>query len=271
MWMRRFIGITVCLLVCLQGIALVQYWDEERYLAGLMDRIAAPSLLPSEQAIKVLEFLKEKPDIDNQSYFLWPIFKFLRATPRQVIEQGGECGDRSRLVIRLLGVRGIHAAKWALYSREMKSVHAAVELEAETGKMVVDPLFGLWFPRSGGGYYGISELKRSPEILRHRVQSLVQEGNRPGTSDLRGYPFEQYSYEHAKTINWDKWPGTWTIYNALRQISGPSVDDLPRPAVVETPQLMVVTMAATLQGSLLAAYVLAGRMRKRFGPKKESV
>ena len=85
--------------------------------------------------------------------------------------------DRSRLVIRLLRLHGIEASKWALYTKEMKSVHAVVELEAETGKMVADPLYGLWFPRPDGGYYDIKELRQSPSILRGRIQTLVREGN----------------------------------------------------------------------------------------------
>ena len=259
MRLRNLIALLFVCLLGVQALSIAHFLDEERYLSDLMDRIAPRTLPPSEQAIKVVELLKEMPDIDNPSYFLLPIFGFLRATPRQVMEQGGECGDRSRLVIRLLNVRGIKASKWALYTREMKSVHAVVELEVETGKMVVDPLFGLWFPRVGGGYYGIRELRQSPEILKNRVQSLVQEGKHPGTSDLHGYPFEQYSYEHAKTINWDKGPGMWAIYNALRRISGPSVDHLPRPAFVEAPQLMVLIIAALLQSCLLALYFVLGR------------
>ncbi|MEK7762051.1 MAG: hypothetical protein AAB433_10750 [Nitrospirota bacterium] len=258
----------VCLLG-MQALSIVHSLDEERYLSDLMDRIAPRSLPPSEQAIKVVESLKEKPDIDNPSYFLLPIFGFLRATPRQVMEQGGECGDRSRLVIRLLNVRGIKASKWALYSSEGKSVHATVELEAESGKMVVDPLFGLWFPRSSGGYYGIRELRESPEILHDRIERLLEEGKRPGTSDLRTYPLNDYSYAYAKTINWDKWVGMRMVYNVLRVIVGPVVDNFQRPTFVENPHFMVVIIAAGLQGGLIALYFavvrIEGNMKRERG------
>ena len=199
-----------CLFV-LQCISIIHYLNEEEYLLGLMDRVAPRSLPPSEQAIKVVESLKGLPVKDfsamqqDSRYFLLPIFSFLRPMPRQVMEQGGDCADRSRLVIRMLRLHGIGASKWALYTKEMKSVHAVVELEAETGKMVADPDFGLWFPRSSGGYYGIRELRQSPKILRDRVQSFVAQGKRPGAVDLRKYPLDDYSYEYAKTINWEKW------------------------------------------------------------------
>ena len=260
MRLRNLIALLLVCLLGVQALSIVHFLNEERYLSDLMDRIAPRSLPPSEQAIKVVESLKEKPDIDNPSYFLLPIFGFLRATPRQVMEQGGECGDRSRLVIRLLSVRGIKASKWALYSNEGKSVHATVELEAESGKMVVDPLFGLWFPRASGGYYGIRELRQSPEILRDRIQSLLEEGKRPGTSDLHTYPLDDYSYEYAKTINWDKWVGMRMVYEALRLVVGPALDDLKRPTFAEAPQLMVVMIAAALQGGLVILYFAVVRM-----------
>lgn len=254
MYARIFLMILISCLAGLQAIAMLDYSEEEQYLSTVMDRIAPEVLPPSAQAIKVVEFLKDKHDIENPSYYLLPIFRFLRATPRQVIEQGGNCGDRSRLLVRMLGVREIKASKWALYSKDMVPYHAVVELEAETGKMVVDPLFGLWFPRPVGGYYGIRELRQLPDILQDRIRSLLEQGILPGTSDLQWYPFDKYRYEYAKTINWDKWPGMMIVYKILRRIGGPGVDELPRPIVLEVPQLMVVIMALALQVGMLLLY-----------------
>ena len=269
---RNFIVAAIVCLFGLQCFSIVHYLNEEKYLSNLMDTIAPRSLPPSVQAMKVVESLKGLPVMPQDTpYFLLPIFSFLRPMPRQVMEQGGDCGDRSRLVIRLLRLHGIEASKWALYTKKMKSVHAVVELQTENGKMVVDPLYGLWFPRSSGGYYSIRELRQSPEILRDRIQSLVEQGKRPGTSDLRKYPLDDYSYAYAKTINWEKWAVTWPLYKILRVIMGTSLDDLQRPTFVEAPQLMVVMMAALLQGSVLAAYAVAVKTRKRFGQRKASV
>jgi hypothetical protein len=256
------VAVIVCLFV-LQCISIVHYSNEERYLAGLMDSIAPRSLPPSEQAIKVVESLKALPVIQNSSYFLLPIFSALRPMPRQVLEQGGDCGDRSRLVIRLLHLHGIEASKWAIYTKEMKSVHAVVELEAETGKMVADPLFGLWFPRSDGGYYGIGELRQSPSILQDRVQSLLQEGVRPGSRDLKSYPLDEYSYQYAKTINWEKWAGMFLVYESLKLVVGPAIDDLRRPTFVEAPQLIAVIIAGAMQGGLVALYFARFRIARR--------
>ena len=277
MRIRNLIAVMMACLFVLQCISIIDYLNEEEYLLGLMDRVAPRSLPPSEQAIKVVESLKGLPVKDfsamqqDSRYFLLPIFSFLRPMPRQVMEQGGDCADRSRLVIRMLRLHGIGASKWALYTKEMKSVHAVVELEAEAGKMVADPLYGLWFPRPDGGYYDIKELRQSSSILQGRIQTLLREGVRPGSSDLKSYPIDEYTYQYAKSINWEKWAVTWPLYKALSIIMGPSIDNFQRPMLVEAPQLMVVMMAALLQGGVLAAYVLAVKTRKRFGQKKASV
>lgn len=269
MRIRNVIAVVIACLFALQCISVIDYLREEEYLLGLMDRIAPRSLPPSEQAIKVVESLKDLPVKEfsatrqDSPYFLLPIFSFLRPMPRQVMEQGGDCADRSRLVIRMLRQHGIEASKWALYTKEMQSVHAVVELEAETGKMVADPDFGLWFPRSNGGYYSIRELRQSPNILRDRIQSLVEQGIRPGASDLRKYPLDDYIYEYAKTINWEKWAVTWPLYKILRVTMGTSVDDLQRPAFVETPQLMVVIIAGVIQGGLVGPYLAHIRIARR--------
>ena len=267
---RHFIVAAMVCLFGLQCFSIVHYFNEERYLSNLIDSIAPRSLPPSVQAMKVVESLRTLPVIENSSYFLFPIFSVLRPMPRQVMEQGGDCGDRSRLVIRMLHLRGIQASKWAIYTKEMKSVHAVVELESETGKMVADPLFGLWFPRSDRGYYGIRELRQSPNILSDRIQSLVAQGKRPGASDLRKYPLDDYSYEYAKTINWEKWVGMWVLYKMLRVIMGVGIDDLQRPAFVEAPQLMVVMIAGAIQGGLIIVYFalvrLDGSMKREKSP-----
>ena len=49
---------------------------------------------------------------------------------------------------------------------------------------------------------------------------------------------------------------------------GTSLDDLQRPAFVAAPQLMVVMMAAALQGGLLAFHTLAARVRRKIALNK---
>src|SRR5574339_381909 len=102
MRIRNLIAVVIVCLFVVQCISIFHYSNEERYLSGLMDSIAPSSLPPSKQAIRVVDALRDLAGNQNPSYFLLPIFSFLRPTPRQVFEEGGDCGDLSRLAIRLL-------------------------------------------------------------------------------------------------------------------------------------------------------------------------
>jgi len=250
-------------LLALQFLALALYWRDQRYLARLMDGIASPSLPPSEQAKQVVAFLSSKSPDSNESYFLLPIFHFLRATPRQIAEQGGDCADRSRLLIALLELRGISASKWALYSPDLRPQHAVAELQAEHGKMVVDSLFGLWFPRPQVGYYGIQELRQDPRILEQRVQELRAQKSRPGALELEGYPLDRFIYTYARTINWDKSVAARLLHRGLHGILGERVNHIRRPTWVEQPALMVVIGLTGIEGVYLCAVLLVARSRRR--------
>jgi hypothetical protein len=150
------------------------------------------------------------------------------------------------VVVALLGLRGIHASKWALYDARGESVHAVVQADIESGKMVADPLFGIWFPKPQGGFYGIRELKQDPTILAQRLNELEAEGLEPGADRLETYERNHYVYTNARTINWNKSSILRFSYSALHVLLGEKVDELGRPALVENPALMVVFGTAPL-------------------------
>ncbi len=206
-----------------------------------MDSLASPALSPTEQVKATMGFFRELPVTNNDhQYFFLPVFGFLRPTARQVVEGGGDCADRSRLLITLLHIRGIVASKWALYSKDLAPQHAVVEVVTNRGKMVVDPLFGLLFPSSDGHYHGMKELKSDSRILIERIQQLQSTGVEPGAASIHRYPLDRYVYQYARTINWDKNPIMRGFYDCLTWVFGDEVDKVPRPYVVEQPALMIV-------------------------------
>jgi hypothetical protein len=249
-------------LLGLQVISLAYYVREQGSLADYLKQVAKPSSLPSEQVKVIVLSFRGMPDAENDSYFLTPLFRFLRPTPWQVIEQGGECSDRSRLLIALLRLRGIHASKWALYNGQGQPTHAVVEADVESGKMVADPLFGLWFPKPQGGYYGIDDLRNDPRILPQRIDELRARGLQRGTDRLATYPIDQYPYTYARSINWNKSAVFEFTYRLLRRVLGNGVDDLPRPSFTSEPPLMVVCGAATLELVVILAWFIVARMQR---------
>lgn len=251
--------LSFCLVV--QLYLLVRYSADQSYLRILMDGIAPPSLPPSEQAIRVTEYFHDKPVVDNKDYILVPVFRFLRPTPRQVAERGGWCAERSRLAVALLQLHGIRAAKWALYTARGTPRHAVVEVETEQGKMAIDPLFGLWFPKPGHGYYSVEELRINPQLVAERIAQLRAANQHPGSVELREYPLNRYTYAFARSINWNKSPVFSGLYLVLFKIFGPEVNDLPRPAWTEQPALMLL-FGVTMAEALLLLLLGAIRMRK---------
>jgi len=256
------LGILI-LLIGVQGYALAGYWRDQRNLEVLLDRIASPSLPPSAQARMIANYLEMKNSDTNRFYLLHPSLQFLSATPWQVAMGGGNCADRSRFMVVLLRMRGIRASKWALYAPSGRPVHAVVELESEQGKMVIDPLFDLWFPRPGGGYYSIEDLKRNPEILRQRVEDLRASGEEPIGWVVLGYPLDKYVYNSARTINWDKSALMRLTYKTLYALLGERANQIERPFFVEQPGLMVVFGIAGLEAFLLLVWLSLHWRRKR--------
>ena len=259
----RYLLVALAPLLALQLLALGYYLREQRALNGYAGRVANSQNPPSKQVQDLVLSFRDKPDNGNDSYFLVPVLKFLRPTPLQVIERGGDCADRSRLLIALLRLRGIPASKWALYNSKGESVHAVVEADVETGKMVADPLFGIWFPKPTGGYYDIAELRANPGILAARLSSLRAQGLEPGADRLEGYKINEYSYVHARTINWNKSAAMLALYKVLLKFIGSRVDQLRRPGFVEEPALMFIYGLAGLELFLILAWLVSRRISFR--------
>jgi hypothetical protein len=263
---RWWLTLLLVPLASLQLFCLLYYGQERRSLSAYLDSVSNPSLAATEQIKQVVSSLKDKPAEGNESYFLVPVFRFLRPTPEQVIENGGDCADRSRLLVRLLQLRGISSSKWALYDAHGESVHAVIQADVESGKMVVDPLFGIWFPKPTGGYYAIRDLKRNPGILRQRIDELRAQGLKPGADSLASYNVDRYTYAHARTINWNKSAIMRYSYQLLHGLLGETADSLHRPAFVEEPPLMIFYGILLLEVGLFMTWLLVnwiGRLSLR--------
>ena len=85
----------------------------------------------------------------------------LSLTPREVVEIGGPCESKSRLMRTLLHLHGIDSRRVLLKDQ---ASHTISEADVEGGaKMVVDPLYGLYYPKPGGG--ATTRWRRSPRTI----------------------------------------------------------------------------------------------------------
>ena len=217
-------------------------------------------LTPSQKVVALAQFLDTSvPKAATLDRSFLPGLDFLRPTARQVLEHGGDCADRSRLLIVLLRNEGVYATKVALHDSQGSPQHAVVvaSIEDEDHSMVIDALFGMYFPKPDGGYYSVWEIQRDETILRERVKQL-------GADDafIRGYPLEQYSYAAPKSINWSKSHAMSLLYQVLHSIIGDRVDRLPRPAIVSEPVLVTLVGLVSVQAALIMGVAWVARRQR---------
>lgn len=254
---RRLIVIALAVFALADVALIAKYAVDDRVLEHAI--AIDPALPPSEKVIQAVNFLETrvKKRLTTDRSFL-PGLSFLRPTPRQVLEAGGDCADRSRLLIALLQREGVSASKVALHDDAGQPQHAVVEVAIEDADraMVVDALFGMYFPKPDGGYYSVWDIKADERILHERIRALS-----PSQPQLREYPLDLYTYEAPRTINWNKSLPMRTLHRVLSAAIGDAVDRLPRPGIVAEPVLMTLVGAVMGQVAFVAALFVVGKRR----------
>ncbi len=266
-WVRSILSLRMPLFVLLLigNIGLVlKYGQDNRYLVGYSKKFLSADDSASRTTINALDHIRNNLSNDGEPRaFLSPILDLLRPPPREITERGGDCADRSRLLISLLRLHGIRASKVALYDKDQIPRHAVVIVDIENdAQMVVDPFYGLYFPRpGGGGYYSLADLTRDESILRSRIEHLVSLGvddKIPKYSEfpyIEKYPYERYTYGQPRSINWDKSSAMRLLYGFLKTFLGEEVDLINRPFFVERPALMLLFGTVGIQLLILVSYV----------------
>lgn len=199
---------------------------------------------------------------NEQSY----LFSRLGATPLQIVDDGGDCADKSRLVVALLSGIDIPATSaMCFYPPTGEAVHTVVEAHlGGEDYIVVDPSFDLFFPKlEHGKYYGLIELRRDPTILASRLDEITSSRN--FWMRINGYRREKSVYDLAATFNWNKNLVTRAARAALALAMGDTVYRIRRPRLLEEPEL-AVACAATLAG--LGMISCSAILRRRAGRKE---
>ncbi len=157
----------------------------------------------------------------NDRYFILPA---LGPTPIQVMERGGDCSDKSRLVAAMLDSIGIHAGLVMISPcLDCGFIHTVVEAQYENRRMVVDPIWNIDYPTGDGGFLGVMDLA--------------------GT-------------DYAVAMNWKKNIVTQTAVFILR-LNGYQPEFFFRPRLLEDPKLLlaimltIITIIAAIGGYLL--------------------
>lgn len=209
------------------------------------------------RAQAVMEFVHDiRGTKRNASSFVLPR---LRATPRQVLESGGDCADKSRLLAAMLRSIGVDATMgMCFHPVSGRPTHTFVEARlAEGGPMVLDPAYNLSFPRRGGGYFGLLDLRRDPAILERRLAEL--RAANPRTHPIYCYDVEVAPYALASTINWNRSESVRWVAGWLRAALGEAIHSLPRPILLESPKLAVATLLAAFAAMVMLVRAIASQ------------
>lgn len=190
----------------------------------------------------------------NESYFL---LKNLGPTPVQVLQSGGDCADKSRLLAALLAQIDIHSTLAMLYPcRGCPPVHTIVEVRDVGVTMAIDPVYNLYVPDESGRYLGIKDLAPDPASLSNRIRDLR---SARGTDDkINFYTYTSAHFQNARTVNWNRNALTRVAANVIAT-SGRDPFLVSRPSFLEDPKLFIslaLFLSAGVCVALYGAFVL---------------
>lgn len=245
-------AVHIALLGFLLLFALAEYLKYSQYLDNKhLDDFLSTIDLTNLSKVKIIEKINNavyfnKGFAKNKQYF---VFKRLGPTPFQILQAGGDCADKSRLLSALLKRLNIDSTLVMLHGcATCGPTHTIVSAQYEEGSMAADPVFNIVFPKSDDSYYGVPELKVDPDILLKRLDYL--ENLRGKNDKIAFYNRVTESYKWPKTINWDKNIILKKISSFLKKFD---VDPylLKRPFFLENPKIVIiftVIIAALING-----------------------
>ncbi len=251
---------------CIAGVAFAaacyaSWRADAACLREVAESVTAGADTPSERVLALVHWVRRiEGSGQNDHHFL---IKAWRATPMQILDGGGDCADKSRLLTALLSEVGVKATMALCFDEKSGApAHTIVEAAIEDGGfMAVDPAYDLYFPKPGGGYHGLVDLRRDHTIVTRRVEQLMAEMPDARATDAY-YLRSAAAYHTAATINWNK--------NALTRLAAPLVRHwwgheayrIRRPLVLEEPKL-AATAVATTAAAVCLAVLLGGRWVER--------
>jgi hypothetical protein len=216
----------------------------------------------SERVRAINDWVYQNKDFGkNDHYFIVPA---LGPTPIQVLEFGGDCSDKSRLVAAMLNQLNVDAGLVMLSPcPNCGFIHTVVEAQYERGRMVVDPIWHVDYPTVDGRFLGIRDLAGTSRG-RDRVAELQWER---GPSDkIAVMPDTEATFDYAVAINWDKNMATRTVAATLHLL-GYTPEQMFRPRFLEDPKLALSVFLVFTGMVMIAAnfviYLFVQKMARR--------
>lgn len=237
------------------------YLEDEAKLRETAARVAEDRPTAAEKTLALLQWVHEIGETkENNRYFLWPR---LRATPLQVLESGGDCADKSRLLTALLRQVDVPSTMVMCFDPATRSpTHTVVAATLEDGSnMIVDPAYGLYFPLAEPGRYaGLTELRARPQILDERL--AVHRAELPRFHPVHAYNAATAGYSLAGSFNWNRDRVTRALHSVLHPAWGDELYAAPRPRFVEEPKVAIAFAATAFSLCILLIQAMARRVHR---------
>lgn len=214
------------------GAVELAWWKADRArLRTVAVAVVAPARDEGERLTRLTDWVYHNHGFaNNQRYHLW---RKLDATPIQVLEHGGSCEDKARLLVALLRELDTAGSLAMLYPcEECSASHTVAFVETGAGWTLADPSFNLTFPDRRGGFTTIETLRAEPALLERRLAEL-RAARGPADRINRYQAIDHYS--HMTTINWKKNVLTVGVAGLIRA-TGAAPWSTPRPLFLEDPK-----------------------------------
>jgi Transglutaminase-like superfamily len=218
------------------GIGVFFSWHQDEVVLRRQAEAITKNLSTDSERVRAINdwVYHNKSFVKNNRYF---IVAALGPTPIQVMQQGGECEDKSRLVAAMLDTLGIDAGLVMIAPcQHCGFIHTVVEAQYEAGRMVVDPTWDVDYPTGDGRFLAVRDLAGTNRG-RERVAELRHQ--RLATEKIVNMPEEDAIFDYAVAMNWDRNAVTRGIAAILR-LGGYSPKTFFRPRLLEDPKLLLM-------------------------------
>jgi hypothetical protein len=259
----RYLRTVLIVLPFASALGVFADWQHDNALLRQQaDKITTNSNMDSERIRAINDWVYQNKGFgQNNHYFVVPA---LGPTPIQVLEFGGDCSDKSRLVAAMLNELNVDAGLVMLSPcPNCGFIHTVVEAQYERGRMVVDPIWHVDYPTADDRFLGVRDLAGTSRG-RERVAELQRER---GPSDkIAAMPPTEATFDYAVAVNWHKNTATRTVAATLHLL-GYTPEQMFRPRFLEDPKLalslLLVCVGITIVGAKLVMHFFVRKVTGR--------
>jgi hypothetical protein len=239
-------------------VELVSWNADRARLRALAMAVTAPAPGEVERLTRLTEWLFHHVSPGkNRRYHLW---RRLDATPIQILEHGGDCEDKAKLLAVLLRELEIESSLAMLYPCvQCESAHTVAFVETRAGWTLADPAYGFTYPDRRGGFLTIEALRAEPALLQSRLAEL--RAARGPADVINQYNQDGDHYAYMTTFNWNK-NALMRGVAGLLHAAGAEPWAVPRPLFLEDPKqfFALLGLGGALGSSLLALLLRPRRL-----------